>query len=101
MDGLEREIEATIYDFKLNGMTPKRTAKRIMALIANKEPVAEVPCSAGLASRFNIGDNIVEEAAMELDTILGDYLDMTEITKPGTYSKTIRRWIAKTLNKAC
>ena len=45
MDGLEREIEATIYDFNLNNMPPKRTAKRIMALIANKEPVAEVPCS--------------------------------------------------------
>ncbi len=64
------------------------------------ESGAQVPCSAGLESRFNMSDNIVEEAAMELDTILGDYVDMTEITKPGTYSKVIRSWIAETLNKA-
>ena len=49
MDDLEREIEATIYDFNLNGMPPKRTAKRIMALIASKESVAEVLCSVGLS----------------------------------------------------
>jgi len=41
----------------------------------------------------------VEEAALELDKILGDYIDMTEIKKPGTYSKTIRKWIANILNK--
>lgn len=69
--------------------------------LKNKQAPSSVSGSVGLESRFNIGDNIVEEAAMELDGILGDYVDMTEITKPGTYSKVIRSWIAKTLNKAC
>ena len=44
-DGLEREIEATIYDFNLNNMPAKRTAKRIMALIAKKDGGSKVPCS--------------------------------------------------------
>ena len=48
MDGLEREIEATIYDFNLNNMPAKRTAKRIMALIAKKDGGSKVPCSAGV-----------------------------------------------------
>ena len=48
MDGLEREIEATIYDFNLNNMPAKRTAKRIMALIAKKDGGSKVPCSVGL-----------------------------------------------------
>ena len=53
MNDLEREIEATIYDFKLNGMTPKRTAKRIMALITEKAPVATSPAGmAGSAPRL-------------------------------------------------
>ena len=69
-------------------------------LKANKEPVAEVPCSVGLGGRFSISDKIVEEAAMDLDAILSAYLDMSAIKKPGSYSKSIRRWIANTLNEA-
>jgi hypothetical protein len=47
MKNLEREIETTIYDFNLNDMPPRRTAKRIMALI-KEQATSSVSSSAGL-----------------------------------------------------